>query len=786
MTGIRMRFRSVLARGSALLALAIFFCDGALAQPTANPAPLTAQVNTPVTVDLAPFITGAGITGITVATPPSQGTTFVNGTSVTYTPANSFFGADSFTYIAFGVGGASAPGLVTVTVSGRPDPGADRAITGMLAAQIQTARRFAAAQVSNFQRRMEWLHRRPDNAAGPPAPVKPAGLSLENATAAGPRGIVPEQGLFASTTDAPAPFTLNLAAAATGGPRPRSGDGPGAPSFWIDGTINFGSLDATAGRNTVDFRTNGVSFGVDRRFGDRLVLGAGAGIARDRADIGGDGTQNRAHGYSITGYASYELRPNLFIDSLIGIGLLDIDTRRFVAPVNAYAQGNRDGHQLFGSVAAGYEHREGGLLLSPYARLDVFADRLKQGTESGAGQYALTYFGESSSALRAAVGARAELIRRTEYGWAVPRARVELQHDFQGNRSDSAAYADLAGGPRFTVPTGRPRRDALVLGLGSDFVLRDGLTLGVDYQLAHAFSNDTNHAIRFTISKDLDGRGPSALGGVVLLHARPIGIQVDAGIVFDDNVTRSRTHGEKFSDSSYSANLGKTEVFPLGDNSRALMTLMLGGEKFRTYDGLSRISGGVRGEYQYRASAEWGTPTLSVFGRAQAEIFESTLRNGFRYTAGVSIRQPVTDRIALFGALAHNERYGKSAVFVNRDNSARANLDYALSKNETIYLGAEYRRGDIVSTGGPSLENVSIAKVLVPDDAYPGRQFFSYRLDANTVLWTAGYNIGFGPRDSLDISWRRVESTPHQRVFYSVSPESYIVNQYSITYIMRF
>ena len=33
------------------------------------------------------------------------------------------------------------------------------------------------------------------------------------------------------------------------------------------------------------------------------------------------------------------------------------------------------------------------------------------------------------------------------------------------------------------------------------------------------------------------------------------------------------------------------------------------------------------------------------------------------------------------------------------DNSIRGNVDYALGDNGILYLGAEYRKGDIVSTG---------------------------------------------------------------------------------------
>jgi LPXTG-motif cell wall-anchored protein len=52
-----------------------------------------------------------------IATAPSHGTTTVSGTTVVYTPAAGFSGADSFTYTATGSSGTTAPATVTVTVA---------------------------------------------------------------------------------------------------------------------------------------------------------------------------------------------------------------------------------------------------------------------------------------------------------------------------------------------------------------------------------------------------------------------------------------------------------------------------------------------------------------------------------------------------------------------------------------------------------------------------------------------------------------------------------------------
>jgi hypothetical protein len=151
------------------------------------------------------------------------------------------------------------------------------------------------------------------------------------------------------------------------------------------------------------------------------------------------------------------------------------------------------------------------------------------------------------------------------------------------------------------------------------------------------------------------------------------------------------------------------------------------------------------------------------------------------------VRKPVTDRISLFGALSRNMRHGNSDVFNTQDNAVRVNLDYAMSANGTLYIGSEYRHGDIVSSGKPSLSAIDIATVFIKDDVFTNPQFYDYRFKGKTVLATLGYNISFGGRDSLDFSWRWAQSTADLKPGYAAgSSPRYGDNQFSLVYLMGF
>ena len=183
---------------------------GSLAVPFTIGAPppavctMSVPINTTTTLDVKPCMFPAFTpAGVSILATPAHGSVTVSGTNVTYTPVNNYFGTDTFTAVAYFAGNTtSSPGVVNVTIIGRPDPTQDPTVQAVVAAQAETAQRFSRAQISNIQRRMESLHQRAEvDAASAPAlqarrgasaqlPVPSNGSVSGNATATEPNRVV--------------------------------------------------------------------------------------------------------------------------------------------------------------------------------------------------------------------------------------------------------------------------------------------------------------------------------------------------------------------------------------------------------------------------------------------------------------------------------------------------------------------------------------------------------------------------------------------------------------------
>lgn len=349
------------------------------------------------TVELTEGATGSPFTGAAVVSvgPTGAGTAIIvprTGSGgvqlydVVFTPADSFTGQAQVLYTLSNAFTASAPGVVIITVEARPDPGLDPEVRGVATSQVTAARRFADAQVGNFQRRLQDLRHGTHASSnglrlniglgddnddrdrrvalrrqlGRQASRMDPGMLNDRRDEDMPsldrwRGYVPAENAASSVTDG----RRNASPAAIADQTGRS------VGFWSAGAIDWGRQDADGGRDT-RFTTQGISVGLDVKISDSLIFGGGLGYGEDRTKVGDNGSLSE--GSAVTGavYASWRLAESFYIDGVVGYSDLDFNSRRWVVGLggdpSGYASGDRSGDLLFVSAALGRVIRRGSLV----------------------------------------------------------------------------------------------------------------------------------------------------------------------------------------------------------------------------------------------------------------------------------------------------------------------------------------------------------------------------------------------------------------------------------------
>ncbi len=383
---------------------------------------------------------------------------FVGQATVQFTLSNAF--------------ATSAAASVIFTVAPRRDPSVDAEVRGLIDAQSESTRRFAKAQIDNFQRRLEATHR--------------GGSTLSNAVTFQPtshcrqadRGIS-AQPCSPDTQDADNEFrdAPAMASGGTGGAQ-----GQGDLGLWVGGAIRSGSLDRQANTNGVDFQTDGLSVGADYRLAPSLAVGAGLGWGRDDSDVGRNGSHSKATAYTMALYASFHPGKAFFFDTLVGYQLLSYDLRRFVTDDASMAEGSRDGKQWIASLSSGADLQRGNLQITPYARVDVARATLDGYVEDGIAPFALRYDDMDVATTTGNLGLRLEWRRDVAWGRLTPQVRVEYQRDFQGRGDATLGYADIIGGPVYRTGQNAFDRNRLMVGIGAALLTEQGLSTRLEYR----------------------------------------------------------------------------------------------------------------------------------------------------------------------------------------------------------------------------------------------------------------------------------------------------------------
>ena len=392
--------------------------------------------------------------------------------TVTATDANGEVGRKSYTLAV-----AAAP---------RPDPSLDPEVIGLINAQTETVRRFATTQLSNFSRRLEDLRR--EGRAG----------SRQN--------IRLDTGDSITTCPTPEPTEHRPFWEDSCPDEERGqGDGVGASGFapsdwavWSEGVIEFG--DAEVENSDFDFTTSGVTVGLDYRFTQNFTGGFGLGYGHDESDIGENGTQSDGDALSAALYGSFRPVPAIFLEAVLGYAALSFDNTRFVTETGGFAQGERDGDQVFGSLGGGYQFLKGPLALSPYARFDLAWARLDAYTEEGGDEFALHYDEADVGLITSVLGLKAEYDLAMGWGLLVPNLRAEWRQDLSGSEDAEIAYADALS-ETFAVESDAASESSVLFGLGLDALLDQGFSLGLAYEASLSQDSDPDQSVRVRAAK---------------------------------------------------------------------------------------------------------------------------------------------------------------------------------------------------------------------------------------------------------------------------------------------
>ncbi|WP_430448525.1 MAG: putative Ig domain-containing protein [Pseudomonas piscis] len=444
-------------------------------------------------VDLTQGATGGPFTQVILGTvsPASAGRAMMRGPfSMRFVPSAAFAGTAIISFRLHNGTGSSAASTFSFIVQPRPDPTKDGEVIGLLNAQSRSAERFASTQMDNFNHRLEQLHQMRCERNSFNASLRKDGSDLPLGEMA--KAIEQQLGSSANQTEQQ---KREAASAAQNGECQQQ-----ALAFWSDGFVNNGSTHARGARDN-SFTTMGLSAGADYRLSPTVIAGIGIGYGTDRSEIGDHKTRSDADAIGIATYLSLNPASQFYLDGLLGYNRISFDSRRYITgSANDYARGSRDADQLFASLTASYEYRQGQLSLTPYGRFNASTTRLDAFRENGGGIYSLSYEEQRQQNFTSYLGLRTGYDLMTRVGVVTPKVGLAWGHNFSTHSDYKMRYTDQGDeGILYRLKPDAQDSDFASLDMGMDFNLGRAWQLGFSYKTALG-SDERNDSFRLGLN----------------------------------------------------------------------------------------------------------------------------------------------------------------------------------------------------------------------------------------------------------------------------------------------
>jgi len=281
----------------------------------------------------------------------------------------------------------------------------------------------------------------------------------------------------------------------TGGSASADSDIALALGVFANGSISTGDVDGEGIEADADFRTSGLTFGVDYRLSDNAVIGAGLGLFINNSDFTAAGGEVNMDGTNLTLFGTWYEEDSGYVDMVLDIGRNAYDvTRRASLPgeEDRFVSGSTDADAISFTFGVGLDYSMNAWDFGPYGRFSIIRARVDGYRESSVDSQpngaTLDIRSHKVNSATFSIGGQISRSISTRQGIFVPQFRFEGEVETETKKDDIVAvFASDPTQTPFSV-SGTQRDNAYAnLGLGVSAIFKNGRSGYFFYetQLAH-------------------------------------------------------------------------------------------------------------------------------------------------------------------------------------------------------------------------------------------------------------------------------------------------------------
>ena len=207
---------------------------------------------------------------------------------------------------------------------------------------------------------------------------------------------------------------------------------------WNEGSISFGKIggDSLSSAQVID--RFGITFGADKKMDDDQILGVAVRAGNTDVDVGTFGSKVDTNALSLSLYGINSLEDKNFLKHVFGVSYLDSDIVRKNKANTIKQTSDREGKQVFGSLDIGREYEDGDLTISSIGSIDGSYTALDSYIESGTN--AISYNDQDINSLMASLGLLIDRDINLENSNVKSRVNLEYGKEFTSNSKVVTSY----------------------------------------------------------------------------------------------------------------------------------------------------------------------------------------------------------------------------------------------------------------------------------------------------------------------------------------------------------
>jgi outer membrane autotransporter protein/uncharacterized repeat protein (TIGR01451 family) len=258
--------------------------------------------------------------------------------------------------------------------------------------------------------------------------------------------------------------------------------------FFVNGSISMGKRDATGKELGFDFDTYGLTAGFDYRLDARKVIGIALGYANFDSNVDG-AAKLKSTGVTLTGYGSFYVNDNFYVDARISYGKPKFDQSRNIdftlgsTHIDRTATGNTNANQYSFAMSVGYSFYKQAWNITPNATLSYVKTNIDSFTETGAGDFNVIYSEQQWDSLTWSAGLKVSKAISMKKGVITPQFDFDYNYESKNNSQDIVAHFINAPSDQiFIIETDSPDRTYGSAGLGLVYISANGKQAYINYR----------------------------------------------------------------------------------------------------------------------------------------------------------------------------------------------------------------------------------------------------------------------------------------------------------------